>query len=142
MTDDLVKRLRDFDPHLHELEVVDEAADRIEALERERDGFEAALARACLVGGTTYLVERAEAAEAALAAMTAERERLGREVNMARYGQPDFAWSIHKEATADLEARLAKAVEALRMISKLRPETLAVDYARATLAEMGDATDE
>ena len=37
MTDDLVKRLRDFDPHLHEWEVVEEAADRIEALQAERD---------------------------------------------------------------------------------------------------------
>ena len=48
-------------------------------------------------------------------ALERERERLGREVNMARYGQPDFAWSVHKEAMADLEARLAKAVEALRL---------------------------
>lgn len=38
MTDDLVKRLRDFDPHnMHEWEAVDLAADRIEQLERERD---------------------------------------------------------------------------------------------------------
>jgi hypothetical protein len=37
MSDDLVERLRDFDPHLHEWEVVDEAADRIEALTAERD---------------------------------------------------------------------------------------------------------
>jgi len=33
--DDLVQRLRDFYPHPHELEVVDEAADRIEALTAE-----------------------------------------------------------------------------------------------------------
>jgi len=38
MSDELVKRLRDFDPHMmHEWEVVDEAADRIEALTAERD---------------------------------------------------------------------------------------------------------
>ena len=41
---------------------------RAERAEAERDRFEAALARACLVGGTTYLVERAERAEAAFAA--------------------------------------------------------------------------
>lgn len=29
---DLIARLREFDPYTHELEVVDEAADRIEAL--------------------------------------------------------------------------------------------------------------
>ncbi len=81
MTDELVMRLRDFDPHLHELEVVDEAADRIEALERER-------------------------------------ERLGREVNMARYGQPDFAWSIHKQAMADLQARAERLEAAIRELKR------------------------
>ena len=44
-----------------------EAIARAERAEEERDRFEAALARACLVGGTTYLVERAEAAEAEVA---------------------------------------------------------------------------
>lgn len=51
-----------------------QAADRIEALvgevkrlTGERDRFEAALGRACLVGGTTYLIDRAEAAEAKVA---------------------------------------------------------------------------
>ena len=36
----------------------------IARLREERDRFEAALGRACQVGGTTYLVERAEKAEA------------------------------------------------------------------------------
>jgi hypothetical protein len=45
MSDDLIKRLRDFDPHLHEFEVVDEAADRIEQLERERDELKAYIDR-------------------------------------------------------------------------------------------------
>lgn len=35
MMTDLIKRLRDFDPHLHELEVVDEAADLIEHLTKK-----------------------------------------------------------------------------------------------------------
>lgn len=38
-------------------------------------------------------------------ALVKDKERLGREVNMARYGQPDFAWSIHKQAMADLKTR-------------------------------------
>ena len=42
-------------------------AAQVAELTRERDRFEAALARACLVGGTTYLIERAEAAEAKVA---------------------------------------------------------------------------
>ena len=40
-----------------------------------------------------------------------DRDDLGRKLNIARYGQPDFAWSIHEEAMADLRAKLAKAVE-------------------------------
>ena len=46
-----------------------ETCNAVEALRMERDRFESALSRACLVGGTTYLVERAEKAEA-------ERDRL------------------------------------------------------------------
>jgi hypothetical protein len=41
-------------------------------------------------------------------ALTAKCEALGQEVNMAKYGQPDFAWSIHVEAMADLEAECAR----------------------------------
>lgn len=47
MADDLVKRLRDFDPHnMHEWEAVDLAADRIEQLERDlkEDALKQALA--------------------------------------------------------------------------------------------------
>ena len=40
-----------------------------------------------------------------------ERDELGRRLNTALYGQPDFAWSIHEEAMVDLRAKLAKAVE-------------------------------
>ena len=40
-----------------------------------------------------------------------ERDDLGRKLNTARYGQPDFAWSIHEEEMADLRAKLTKAVE-------------------------------
>lgn len=74
MTDDLLTRLRDFDPHLHEWEVVDEAADRIEGLEenqrfiiRERDRtFAQLLARA----------EKAEADNARLREAAAEVLRI------------------------------------------------------------------
>ena len=46
-----------------------------------------------------------------------ERDDLGRKLNTARYGQPDFAWSIHVEAMADLRAKLAKAMAGLRKIA-------------------------
>jgi hypothetical protein len=44
-------------------------------------------------------------------ALTAENEMLGREVNIARYGQPDFAWSVHVQVMDDLNAKLAAAVD-------------------------------
>ncbi len=64
MTDDLVKRLRDFDPHLHEWEVVDEAAGRIEALTAD---FERQVQRTD---------EQREVYEQALSVMEADNERL------------------------------------------------------------------
>lgn len=41
--------------------------------------------------------------------LEAKLQRLGRELNLAKYGEPDFAWEIHKNAVAELEARLAAA---------------------------------
>jgi hypothetical protein len=77
-------------------------------------------------------------------ALTAKNEMLGREVNIARYGQPDFAWSVHVQIMDDLNAKLAKAVEGLHTISghvvlnneneqELSESAL---LARATLAEI------
>lgn len=48
-----------------------------------------------------------------------ERDDLGRKLNTARYGQPDFAWSIHEDAMADLRAKLTKAMEALRETTQM-----------------------
>ncbi len=60
-------------------------------------------------------------AKARIEALTAKCEALGQEVNMAKYGQPDFAWSIHLEAMADLEAdnaRLQGMVDKCQSIAK------------------------
>ena len=76
-----------------------------------------------------------------------ERDELGRKLNTARYGQPDFAWSIHEEAMADLrakltecEARLGKAMEALQWIKDHRGECFIPepwdDMANNVLAEL------
>ena len=46
------------------------------------------------------------------AALQARVAELGRELNQAKYGQPDFAWSVHKQALADAVER-AEAAEAL-----------------------------
>ena len=50
--------------------------DEVKRLRAERDRFEAALGRACQVGGTTYLVERAEEAEAERDALWAALEEI------------------------------------------------------------------
>ncbi len=75
MTDDLVKRLRDFDPHnMHEWEAVDLAADRIEALEREKR--EAALDTIAAMGQSQEAYEAQLKAEATVATLTAQMEAL------------------------------------------------------------------
>ena len=54
---------------------------------------------------------------AAVEALVKERDELGRRLNAARYGQPDFAWSIHEEEMADLRAKLTKAVGFLKTMA-------------------------
>jgi hypothetical protein len=86
-------------------------------------------------------------AEALIEELVKERDDLGRKLNTARYGQPDFAWSIHEEAMADLRAKLAKAVEALREIetdcdADYPPSHGAIKhFAIATLAEIKGGND-
>jgi hypothetical protein len=70
-------------------------------------------------------LETVTALQARLAEVEAERDKARRDANMARYGQPDFAWSIHREAMADLlsraeaaEARVKELEEALREIAR------------------------
>ena len=46
---------------------------------------------------------------AQLAEAKADKEKLGRELNLARYGQPDFSWQVHKEALAAANARADRA---------------------------------
>ena len=67
-----------------------DAQAEIARLREERDRFEAALGRACQVGGTTYLVERAEKAEAERDAALAQVARLQHLIREA--SDPDFIW--------------------------------------------------
>ena len=60
------------------------------------------------------------------------RDELGRTLNTARYGQPNFAWSIHEMEMVDLRAKLAKAVEALRWYD----DRFTARKARDVLAEL------
>ena len=64
---------------------------------------------------------RAEAAEAERDALKEQLAKQGRELNMAKYGQPDFAWSVHVAAMGALKAELAEAVEVLTLIESIRP---------------------
>jgi len=57
---------------------------------------------------------RADIAAAREAELRAKIEQLGREVNISRYGQPDFAWSIHTAAMDDLRAEVERLRDALK----------------------------
>jgi uncharacterized small protein (DUF1192 family) len=52
------------------------------------------------------MTKRIEAQAAEIERLRGDLAKAGRDLNMARYGQPDFAWSIHKQAMADIEAKL------------------------------------
>lgn len=123
MSDELVKRLRAVD-HMSledcfcQSALYDQAADRIEQLERELSISR--MAQVVMGNGAEALTAERDKYEAAwmtaegkLADVEAERDRLGRELNVAKYGVPDFAWSVHLAAMAEVQAerdRLRKAL--------------------------------
>lgn len=96
------------------------------------------------VGAWMVIQEKANRIEE----LVKERDDLGRKLNTARYGQPDFAWSIHEEELADLRVKLAKAVEALVQLERIVGDILgahlqdsesrdkAIDLIKTTLAEL------
>ena len=60
--------------------------------------------------------------------------RMGREVNYAKYGQPDFAWGIHLEAMAELNAeneRLHTIIDNLHAVEEKHRETANAEFHRA-----------
>ena len=65
------------------------------------------------------VVSRTETADC-IEQLVKERDELGRKLNTARYGQPDFAWSIHEEELADLRVKLTKAMGALRFYANFQ----------------------
>ena len=109
MSDDLVKRLRDFDPHLHEWEVVDEAADRIdEAADRiEQLEWELYISRMAQVVMDNSVAE-VEALTTHSKTLTAERDEA-----QADWRKYEGAWMTAEGRLADAEAerdRLRKAL--------------------------------
>lgn len=47
--------------------------------------------------------------DAEIARLKTEIERLGRDLNRAKYGEPDFSWAIHNAAMVELRDRAEKA---------------------------------
>ena len=84
--------------------------------------------------GNINLEVTVDEALARITDLEAKLQRLGRELNLAKYGEPDFAWEIHKNAVADLEARLAAAVEVQDRLMSERYQ----QYLRAEAAEAGE----
>jgi hypothetical protein len=60
----------------------------------------------------------AEAADE-ITRLRAENERLGRALNVARYGEADFAWSVHEAQMVELRAENERLTAALAAIEKL-----------------------
>ena len=66
--------------------------------------------------------------------MRADNERLGRDFNVAKYGQPDFAWGIHLETMAELNAeieRLRTIIDNLHAVEEKHRETANAEFHRA-----------
>lgn len=97
----------------------DSIADKIRA------AYEARLARTS--HPVDFLPEAMRMAAAREAELRAKIEQLGREVNISRYGQPDFAWSIHTAAMDDLRAEVERLTAANR------------EAAMKSLADLGQA---
>ena len=125
MSDDLVKRLRKFDWVLDELEVVDEAADRIEELE-------------------TKLAKAVKERDEALNQLDSARHSV--DVLEKRVKTFCDGWGVADKGRIEAETNLAKAVEALEFYGKLIGEKHECPWhmnsddfgekARATLEEL------
>ena len=76
----------------------------------------AAMLRACKGRGADC-VDTLRALSAERDALKEQVANLGRELNTAKYGQPDFAWSVHIAAMDALKAELAEAVELMRELA-------------------------
>lgn len=92
-------------------------ADQIRALKRAPDAYEADERWNAALDRAAALADAHEAewdaclrnpVAAREAALRAEVKRLGREVNIARYGEPDFAWAVHMDAMSDMENKVAR----------------------------------
>ena len=75
--------------------------DQLDAAEAENAKFKRQLWK-MIEAAKDKLSRRAERAEA-------ERDQLGRDLNRAKYGNPDFTWSVHKQAMAEMTERAERA---------------------------------
>ena len=73
--------------------------------------------------------------------LRSEINRMGRDLNLAKYGEPNFSWSIHKKAMADLLARAEKAEAEVARLTKERDTdhaniNLKADFIEATINQL------
>jgi hypothetical protein len=114
------------------------AADRIEALTKERDEADD-LAKAAFADGASNNIRLAETAHR-IEALTKEREQWRRAAETRAEG-----WKISDDARIEAEIKLAKAMETLRQIAdpiSLAQGNVNAEIARATLEEIkGESQD-
>jgi len=109
---DLKRRLRDPMEMDYNPEIAEEAADAIDALESDLKSEGRA---------TDNALDNMDAALAKITQLRAEIASLGRELNTARYGEPDFGWELHKAAMSDLKAEVERlTTQEARLIHLLR----------------------
>ena len=109
----LTAQLQDMQGHIDHADTYRKA---MEAAEAERDrAIDDARDNAEYVDLVSrYRAERDEYKRSAahssdvVRAAKAEIERLGCALNVAKYGQPDFAWSVHLDAMAELRAEIER----------------------------------
>lgn len=70
----------------------------------------------------TTLRARLADLETKLGEVTEERDELGRDLNRAKYGEPDFAWSTHLAVLYETIARAERAEQRLAEVEKERDQ--------------------
>lgn len=143
MTDDLVRRLRELDTWVETAHTPVEAADRIEALERERR--EAALDALAAMGQAQEAYEAQLKAEAKVEQLERERDewksrhfkmrddRDKAKIAARNYSEFNHEWRKRADAAEATVATLTKKMEAMRGAAEEAAEVIHKAYVSATM---------
>jgi hypothetical protein len=135
MTDDLVKRLRDFDPHnMHEWEAVDLAADRIEKLEEALAELSDMVRCHCDEAFRDRDLQDPDCncdSMDAVRVVIARIEWLERELSLADDQRRE--WEHHCKTAEATVATLTKKMEAMRGAAEEAAEVIHKAYVSATM---------